>query len=682
MIQLMKKTVDGISQLSSNRRNAKKVAEYHGKGRDLAAYLFSEFGIENIFLTPGSGLEKISFPEATVFESSKIKESHNWVLIYDDAIDNSTQKAVYDCDGMSVSISELITLFEQLPSGKLPLVLNEIGNAYAKIVVCGTSKNAERVYDFYSGLYRAEVRRVFPKELETAMSRNADEVIIIADLLPDLFRLLQLPKTVYIQWQHMVGNTPLTDETFDITERIIPKMLRGGVYVACISVPRLSKVNHHFRVMAAVTPWKVLRNRNFNDFIRKTDQHFHTENLADEHLDVKIRRDKGYAEMFHNGEKVNYDNGLRRTVGGKAYYRKRIFLFGPCIVMGAYVSDENTIPSIMQSKLGEEYLLLNRGQPNAVGLNLLMRSIEFRPGDTVFYFGKDVSVEGCVNYNLVRTYDKIRHLEKHISDSLMHCDSLVNERIATDLTDLYMESFGDKAQTAQNGSITFGAEVKTPPELYMLKNTQFEEYIESIRPFSRGGENGAIVMNCNPFTNGHLFLITEAAKRVDTLYIFVVEEDKSFFPFRDRIELVKQGTAHIKNVCVLNSGQFVISSTTLPGYFEKDQVGDIYLDASNDLMLFLQIARVMNIRVRFAGSEPIDKFTNQYNMNMRTYLERYGVRFVEIEREICEGEVISASSVRACIEKKDFTTIKKIVPGTTYRYLVEKFGKKETANDL
>ena len=66
--------------------------------------------------------------------------------------------------------------------------------------------------------------------------------------------------------------------------------------------------------MISVTPWKVLRNRNFNEFIRQTDRHFHTENLIDEHLDVKIRRDKGYAEMFHNGENVNYDNGLRRTI--------------------------------------------------------------------------------------------------------------------------------------------------------------------------------------------------------------------------------------------------------------------------------------------------------------------------------------------------------------------------------
>ncbi len=153
---------------------------------------------------------------------------------------------------------------------------------------------------------------------------------------------------------------------------------------------------------------------------------------------------------------------------------------------------------------------------------------------------------------------------------------------------------------------------------------------------------------------------------------FVVEEDKSFFPFGDRIDLVKQGTAHLENVCVINSGIFVISSTTLPGYFEKDQVGDIYLDASNDMMLFLQIAKAMSISIRFAGSEPIDRFTSQYNENMNNYLTRYGVQFVEIDRKKSDGEVLSSSAVRKYLKEGNFDAIKSIVPETTYRYLIGK----------
>lgn len=126
-------------------------------------------------------------------------------------------------------------------------------------------------------------------------------------------------------------------------------------------------------------------------------------------------------------------------------------------------------------------------------------------------------------------------------------------------------------------------------------------------------------------------------------------------------------------VCVLNSGKFIISSQTLPGYFEKDQVGDLYLDASNDMMLFLQIAKTMNISIRFAGSEPIDKFTAQYNDNMQNYLIRYGVNFVEIKRKEIDGSVISASAVRKYLKEKNFDEIRKMVPETTYHYLINRY---------
>ena len=55
---------------------------------------------------------------------------------------------------------------------------------------------------------------------------------------------------------------------------------------------------------------------------------------------------------------------------------------------------------------------------------------------------------------------------------------------------------------------------------------------------------GCIVMNCNPFTKGHQELITYAASKCSLLHIFVVEENRSMFPFADRFRLVREGTDH------------------------------------------------------------------------------------------------------------------------------------------
>lgn len=183
-------------------------------------------------------------------------------------------------------------------------------------------------------------------------------------------------------------------------------------------------------------------------------------------------------------------------------------------------------------------------------------------------------------------------------------------------------------------------------------------------------------MNCNPFTLGHLHLVEYAASKVIKLYIFVVEEDKSEFPFADRIELVKQGVKDFPNVEVLPSGKFIISQTTFSGYFSKAELQDVAVDSSEDVEIFgKEIAPTLGITIRFAGEEPKDNVTRQYNETMKRILPRYGVEFCEIPRKEIDGEPISASSVREALKCGDFDKIKNLVPETTLTYLRDRFSK-------
>jgi [citrate (pro-3S)-lyase] ligase len=190
------------------------------------------------------------------------------------------------------------------------------------------------------------------------------------------------------------------------------------------------------------------------------------------------------------------------------------------------------------------------------------------------------------------------------------------------------------------------------------------------------GKIGSIVMNCNPFTLGHRYLVEQAACCVRHLYIFAVEEDKSIFPFEDRIKLIKAGTSDLPNVTVLPSGKFIISSLTFSDYFNKSELQYRPIDPSMDVSLFgKEIAPVLNITVRFAGEEPLDKVTKQYNDTMKRILPEYGIEFVEIPRKKYGNQVISASRVRKLLEDKNFNEIKNIVPETTLEYLM-KFSEK------
>ena len=161
---------------------------------------------------------------------------------------------------------------------------------------------------------------------------------------------------------------------------------------------------------------------------------------------------------------------------------------------------------------------------------------------------------------------------------------------------------------------------------------------------------------------------------MDLLYVFVVEEDKSFFSFNDRFTMVRNETAHMENVVVVPSGKFVLSYMTMPLYFEKEEKKSAVLDATDDLKIFgSYIVPKLDISIRFVGEEPVDLVTRQYNNTMKTMLPAYGVEVVEIPRFQQDGEVVSASLVRQYIKEKKMDMIKKLVPINVYLYICEKF---------
>lgn len=186
--------------------------------------------------------------------------------------------------------------------------------------------------------------------------------------------------------------------------------------------------------------------------------------------------------------------------------------------------------------------------------------------------------------------------------------------------------------------------------------------------------NGAIVMNCNPFTLGHRYLIESAALMVDQLVIFVVEENKSYFNFEDRLNLVKKGVEDLSNVIVIPSGPYIISSATFPTYFLKSIDEQTYYYTNIDLLLFKKIMEQMNLQKRFFGEEPQDNLTNYYLNQARIVLDNH---ICIIERIKYQDKVISASLVRKYLENQDFELIKPLVNNFTYQYLLDNFRKDD-----
>lgn len=219
---------------------------------------------------------------------------------------------------------------------------------------------------------------------------------------------------------------------------------------------------------------------------------------------------------------------------------------------------------------------------------------------------------------------------------------------------------------------------RVPGVMVLMENdaTRLERYASFLTTLRRGGsKTGCIVMNANPFTLGHRYLIQQAAAQCDWLHVFLVKEDTSRFPYEDRLALVRAGTADIPGLTVHRGSEYLISRATFPCYFIKEQGVIDHCYTEIDLQIFRQhIAPALGITHRFVGSEPFCTVTADYNRDMRRCLidpamDAPPIELVEIERVQYQGKAISASWVRQLLVKQETATIRHLVPPTTFDYL-------------
>lgn len=394
----------------------------------------------------------------------------------------------------------------------------------------------------------------------------------------------------------------------------------------------------------------------------------------------------GYkAVLDFTSKYVNIVNGIRMTIGQPDNYINKIHMYGACTVRGTGVEDSQTIASYLQSALNKKFPNCYRIYNHGIGCGstihddwYAIQKTTLQSGDIVILCSNiDLKFEAYCRKNNITfiecssIFNRPHSYGEWFTDKTEHTNAIGNKNIAE-----HLAQFIQKPEKSRiKPEIVHKQEIVPVYE----NNEELKKYVDKISKYRiDNAENltiGSIVMNCNPFTNGHKFLIETASRMVDQLYIFVVEENKSFFQFEDRMELVKKGTAYLDNVCVLPSGKFIISAETFPGYFYKADLQDATIDASKDVDIYGQyIAPALGITYRFAGEEPLDLVTRQYNQAMEERLPLYGIRFIVIPRKKNSGAVISASRVRACMKEGKWEEIKKIVPATTYSFLVEKYG--------
>ena len=208
--------------------------------------------------------------------------------------------------------------------------------------------------------------------------------------------------------------------------------------------------------------------------------------------------------------------------------------------------------------------------------------------------------------------------------------------------------------------------------LVFLENRRdgFARYLRSLEKTRRDGKCAAVVMNANPFTLGHRYLIETAARENDFVHLFLLSEEAGPIPFAVRKKLVQAGVADLGNVIFHESGPYIISSATFPSYFLRDEDDAILAHARLDLAVFEKIAAALNLSARYVGEEKSSHVTALYNRTMAELLPRMGLAFREIPRLQADGEIVSASTVRQAIHDGRLEDYRQLLPQTTYDYFM------------
>ena len=190
------------------------------------------------------------------------------------------------------------------------------------------------------------------------------------------------------------------------------------------------------------------------------------------------------------------------------YYKNTIYIMGQCIASQFDLMTEDTILYYIQKYVDKHAANHYKVQSAAIPLerygiyDKAIRSIDFRKGDMVIFIGNYLKeVDGACFLNTKNLFG-MRNGARMFSDQCIHVNQTGSERIAEFINQEFIA--GKIGKYNDNSLVLLG---------HYLEDSELRgsrQYCEAYQEYRKEGKCGAIVMNCNPYTLGHEYLINES----------------------------------------------------------------------------------------------------------------------------------------------------------------------------
>ena len=256
--------------------------------------------------------------------------------------------------------------------------------------------------------------------------------------------------------------------------------------------------------------------------------------------------------------------------------------------------------------------------------------------------------------------------------------------VASDRGYMNVKVFTKPENRAVFESLGFQLLAEAPKAILLENGRGLADYCQYLRSHQA---SGVIIMNANPFTLGHRYLVEQAGlsfqapKEGRNLAIIPVKEDVSRFSYAERFAMIRTGCGDRADV--VEGSDYQISAATFPTYFLKDLSEVAETQMRLDIDLFgRHIAPALGARMRFVGSEPADPLTARYNALLKELLPKYGIQLVEIPRLTDAEGPVTATRVRSLLDMGSFKAASALTPASTWPYLLADLAERALRREL
>lgn len=386
-----------------------------------------------------------------------------------------------------------------------------------------------------------------------------------------------------------------------------------------------------------------------------------------------------------NSGDIKISEGIRFSGKYPECYENEIHFFGPCSILGLCGSDNYTFEYQLQNLLNtnnKKMRVFNHGIMNGNNaVNSIIESLrtDLKSGDYVFIYFMEKDI---LCYDNVIKISEIFEGKKMSNETLFfdvigHCNRKANAIYAQFFYDFILKT---KLKSKKENRISY-------LKLKMIRENQVDDleitnpniysHLIRIKKYKNsikiGEKVGSITMYAAPFTVGHKYLVDEAIKKVDILIVFCVMDNFHTMYSLDRLEILRYNLKDYHNVIIIPTDSYFASKQYFPEYSSKICGSGLSQSVYFQEEMFAKyVVPFFNISCRFMGEETKDSVTNYYNEVVKEICKRYNISLYILPRYKIEGEEVSGTDARFAVKNKDFESMRKLLPASTIKYIIEK----------